>query len=109
GIWGFCRTGWWVGGRSECGAEGVGSYFPPLHRGDLLLHVSVDCSRARRNSLSAAAAVRACGVSGGSRPLGGSTISEVRFPTRLLDKNTAWLYARATSGSGPDASGLSSL
>ena len=55
--------------------EGVGSYLPPLQARSLFLQVSVACSRARRNSRSAAAAFCASGVSGGIRPLGGSTIT----------------------------------
>jgi hypothetical protein len=36
--------------------EGVGSYFPPVQAAaSLFLQVSVDCNKARRNSLSAAA------------------------------------------------------
>src|SRR5712671_4914931 len=103
------RTALSRGGRSACRVEGVGSYFPPLQRADLLMHVSVDCNSARRKFRSAAAALRASSVNGGTRPLGGSTTSDVRIPTRLLDRNTAWLYARATSSSVPGSAGLSSL
>src|SRR5258706_298359 len=43
------------GGSSVRRGEGVGSYFPPLQIGALVLHASVACNRARRYSRSAAA------------------------------------------------------
>src|SRR5258707_15057641 len=89
-------------------SEGLGSYVPPIHSGDLFLQLSVDYNRVRRNSRSAAAIFCASGVSRGIRPSGGSTISDVRAPTCLLDTKTAWLYARGTSNSVPRSAGLAS-
>src|SRR5215471_9092752 len=88
--WRFMRAVLYRGGGSARRGEGVGSYLPPLQVGYLILQVSVACIRVRRNSRSAAAVFRASGVSGGIRPSGGSTISDVRAPVRFLDKNT-WL------------------
>src|SRR5258705_12229551 len=75
------------GGGSENRGEGVGSYLPPAHTGSLFLHALVDCSSARKNSRSAAAARWARGVCGGTRPLGGSTIIDVRAPVCLMVRN----------------------
>src|SRR5262249_21118598 len=75
------------GAGSERRGEGIGSYLPPAQARDLFLQVSVDCNRARLNSRSAAAIFWASGVSDGIRPSGGSTIFEVRAPTRFTDKN----------------------
>src|SRR5579862_6832376 len=33
------------------GVEGVGSYLPPAHAGNLAMHVSLDCQSGRRNDL----------------------------------------------------------
>jgi hypothetical protein len=57
--------------------EGVGSYFPPMQPRSLFMQVSVACTSMRRNSLSSAAIFCACGVNGGIRPFGGSTICDV--------------------------------
>src|SRR5262249_37174150 len=79
---------------------------PPLHVTYLILHVSVACIRARRNSWSIALIFRASSVSDGIRPLGGSTIIEVRAPVRLWDLNTS-LYEPETSNSVPRSARLS--
>ena len=70
--------------------DGTGSYFPPAQAGNLFLHVSVDCNKARRNSRSAAAIFWASAVSCGMRPLAGSTIIDVRMPVCFRGTNS-WL------------------
>src|SRR5215813_9321792 len=67
-------TALYRGGGSARRGEGIVSYLPPAQAGNWFLHVLVACSRARRNSRSAAAAFCVSGVSDGIRPLGGSTI-----------------------------------
>src|SRR5580704_1408397 len=87
------------GGASERRGEVDGSYFPPAHPGRFFLQVSVDCSSARRKSRSADDVFWASGVDGGKRPLGGSTIFDVRAPVRFVEKNVAALYAPLISRS----------
>src|SRR5215467_2883148 len=83
----FIRAVLYRGGGSAILGEGVGSYFPPLHATDFDLQVSVACSRASLNCRSASAIFCPSGVIEGIRPLGGSTINEVRIPACLYDWN----------------------
>ena len=75
-------------------------HFPPAHAVELFLHVSVACSSATRKARSAAARSVASGVIDGTRPSGGSTMSDVRRPVRFIDMKSE-LYAPATSSSVP--------